>query len=66
MYNLEQTGYHASTADSAEAALTQIHLDKPDRVLLDISLSGMDGLDAMRHLKHQFDLPVIFITAGGL
>jgi DNA-binding response OmpR family regulator len=62
-FNLEQAGYHASTADSAEAALTQIHLDKPDLVLLDISLPGMDGLDAMRHLKDQFDLPVIFITA---
>jgi DNA-binding response OmpR family regulator len=41
----------------------QIHLDRPDLVLLDISLPGMDGLDAMRQFKDQFDLPVIFITA---
>src|SRR5512136_13536 len=62
-FNLEQAGYHASTADSAETALSQVHLDKPDLVLLDISLPAMDGLDAMRHLKDQFDLPVIFVTA---
>ena len=38
-------------------------LDRPDLVLLDISLPVMDGLDAMRQLKNQFDLPVIFVTA---
>jgi len=32
-------------------------------VLLDISLPVMDGLDAMRTFKDQFDLPVIFLTA---
>jgi DNA-binding response OmpR family regulator len=62
-FNLEQVGYHTSTAESAETALTQVKLDMPDLVLLDISLPGMDGLDAMRQLKDQFDLPIIFITA---
>lgn len=62
-FNLEQAGYHASTAESAETALSQVRLEKPDLVLLDISLPGIDGLDAMRQLKDQFDLPVIFITA---
>lgn len=62
-FNLEQAGYRASTADSAETALAQVRLEKPDLVLLDISLPGIDGLDAMRQLKDQFDLPVIFITA---
>jgi DNA-binding response OmpR family regulator len=62
-FNLEQAGYRASTAESAETALAQVRLDRPDLVLLDISLPLMDGLDAMRHLKNQFDLPVIFLTA---
>lgn len=62
-FNLEQAGYRASTAESAETALLQVQLEKPDLVLLDISLPAMDGLDAMRLLKDQFDLPVIFITA---
>jgi DNA-binding response OmpR family regulator len=62
-FNLEQAGYHASTAESAETALAKVRLEKPDLVLLDIGLPGMDGLDAMRQLKQQFDLPVIFLTA---
>ena len=62
-FNLEQAGYRASTAESAETALSQVRLEKPDLVLLDISLPVMDGLDAMRQLKAQFDLPVIFVTA---
>ena len=62
-FNLEQAGYRASTAESAETALSQIRLDRPDLVLLDISLPMMDGLDAMRQFKDQFDLPVIFLTA---
>jgi DNA-binding response OmpR family regulator len=62
-FNLEQAGYHATTADSAETALSQVRLERPDLVLLDISLPVMDGLDAMRQLKDQFDLPVIFLTA---
>ncbi len=62
-FNLEQAGFHASTAESAETALSQVRLERPDLVLLDISLPLMDGLDAMRQLKSQFDLPVIFVTA---
>jgi DNA-binding response OmpR family regulator len=62
-FNLEQAGYHTSTAESAETALSQVQLEMPDLVLLDISLPVMDGLDAMRQFKDRFDLPVIFITA---
>jgi DNA-binding response OmpR family regulator len=62
-FNLEQAGYRTSTAESAETALSQVRLDRPDLVLLDISLPVMDGLDAMRQLKDHFDLPVIFVTA---
>ncbi len=46
-FNLEQAGFHTSTADSAESALAQVRLEKPDLVLLDINLPAMDGLDAM-------------------
>jgi DNA-binding response OmpR family regulator len=62
-FNLEQVGFRSSTAESAETAFSQIRLERPDLVLLDISLPLMDGLDAMRQFKDQFDLPVIFVTA---
>jgi len=62
-FNLERAGFRASTAANAEAALALVRLDPPDLVLLDIGLPGMDGLDALRHLRQQLDAPVIFLTA---
>lgn len=59
---LEQAGYRASTAASAEDALALIRRDRPDLILLDIGLPGMDGLDALRQIQ-QDDIPVIFVTA---
>ena len=35
----------------------------PILILLDIGLPDMDGLDALRHLREQMDVPVIFLTA---
>ncbi len=62
-FNLEQAGYRTSTAATAEEALAQVRLETPDLVLLDISLPGMDGLDALRRLRGQWSVPVIFLTA---
>jgi DNA-binding response OmpR family regulator len=62
-FNLEQAGFKASTAATAEDALIQAQLEPPDLVLLDIGLPGMDGLDALRQLKARLGVPVIFLTA---
>jgi len=62
-FNLEQAGYTVDPAASAEDALAMARRDPPDLVLLDIGLPGMDGLDALRHLKETLNLPVIFLTA---
>ena len=60
---LEQAGYRASAAPSAEEALVLIQQDRPDLILLDIGLPGMDGLQALRQFQQYEDLPVIFVTA---
>jgi DNA-binding response OmpR family regulator len=62
-FNLEQAGYRASNAANAEDALAMAHRDRPDLVLLDIGLPGMDGLDALRDFRDQINVPVIFVTA---
>ena len=62
-FNLEKAGHRAGTAATAEDALARVRIDPPDLVLLDIGLPGMDGLDALRNLRHQIDVPVIFLTA---
>lgn len=60
---LEQNGYRASTAASAEDALALSRRDRPDLILLDIGLPGMDGLDALRHFQQDMDVPIIFVSA---
>lgn len=62
-FNLEQAGYHVTSAANAEDALDIVRRTPPNIVLLDIGLPGMDGLDALRHIKEEFGLPVIFLTA---
>ena len=62
-FSLEQAGYRASTAGSAEDALAVARRDRPDLILLDIGLPGMDGLDALRHFQQQADTPIIFVSA---
>jgi DNA-binding response OmpR family regulator len=61
--NLEEAGYRASASATAEEALALAARDRPDLVLLDIGLPGMDGLDALRHFQSRIGVPVIFLTA---
>ncbi|MFN2195946.1 MAG: response regulator [Anaerolineales bacterium] len=62
-FNLEQAGYRVSSASSAEDALALARRDPPDLVIMDIGLPGMDGLEALKHLRSQVNVPVIFLTA---
>ena len=62
-FNLTQSGYRTSPAANAEDALEIARRDRPDLVLLDIGLPGMDGIDALKHFKDQLNIPVIFLTA---
>jgi DNA-binding response OmpR family regulator len=43
--------------------LAMARRERPDLILLDIGLPGMDGLNALRIIQTEFDLPVIFLTA---
>jgi DNA-binding response OmpR family regulator len=61
--NLEEAGYRASACATAEEALVLAARDRPDLILLDIGLPGMDGLDALQHFQSRSGAPVIFLTA---
>ena len=64
VYLLEQAGYRASDAATAEDGLALAQTEPPDLVLLDIGLPGMDGLDALRQFRQRIgDVPIIFVTA---
>ncbi len=63
---LTDEGFDVDVASSAEQALSIAQDRIPDAIVLDIRLPGMDGLDALRHLKSQATtVPVIIMTAFG-
>lgn len=63
---LSAAGYKVSTANSAEAALSQIQIAPPQLVLSDVQLPGIDGLALFNKLRHSHPyLPVILLTAHG-
>ncbi len=63
---LERAGYDVRVAGSAEDGLAQLDLFKPDAVVLDFNLPGINGLEALARV-HAFDAgaPVIMITGHG-
>jgi DNA-binding response OmpR family regulator len=62
-FHLEKNGFKTQGVASAEDALAIIRRDPPDLVLMDIGLTGMDGLEAMKQIHHHINLPVILLTA---
>ncbi len=63
---LEPQGYEIFAAPSGASALQVAAKAKPDLILLDIMMPGLDGLETCRQLKRNDatrDIPVIFITA---
>ena len=66
---LEDAGYEAIHAFSAETAIEQTEMAKPSLILMDISLPGMDGLTATKVLKSNpvtAHIPVVALTAHAM
>lgn len=62
-FGLERAGYRISSAADAVDALEMTARQKPDLVILDINMPGMDGFKALGHFKKPANIPVIFLTA---
>jgi DNA-binding response OmpR family regulator len=62
-YNLEREGYSVIVADDGEAALEQAAFARPDLVILDIMLPGLDGFQVCRQLREQSTVPILILTA---
>ncbi len=60
---LEHAGFVVRTAATGEAALDIVRRDRPDLVVLDLGLPGVDGLDVTRAIRRDSSLPVIMLTA---
>lgn len=63
---LESYGFGIRIARSGETALKRVQYDRPDLILLDILMPGMDGFETCRRLKAIEairDIPIIFMTS---
>jgi DNA-binding response OmpR family regulator len=61
----ERAGHQFVAAADGRAGLRMVHEEKPDIVLLDIGLPGMDGWTVLERIRDLTSLPVLMISAHG-
>lgn len=65
-YILEGRGFIVKEAENGQEALEKVTQDKPDIIILDVTMPQMDGLKACRQLRKNPDtqrIPIIFLSA---
>ena len=60
---LERDGYRVIEARDGEGALAAFHRERPDLVVLDLMLPGIDGLEVCRSLRKESSVPIVMLTA---
>ncbi len=63
---LTDSGFKVLVAQDGESALQKVEYARPDLILLDVMMPGIDGFETCRQLKAKAstqDIPVIFMTA---
>jgi two-component system alkaline phosphatase synthesis response regulator PhoP len=60
---LEKAGYQVVTASDGKAALSIFEREKPDFMILDLNLPGMDGLDICKTIRRDSNIPILMLTA---
>jgi DNA-binding response OmpR family regulator len=62
---LRYEGFDVELARDGLEALASITNRRPDLILLDLNLPGLDGLDVCRRVRQMTDVPIIMLTARG-
>jgi two-component system KDP operon response regulator KdpE len=60
---LTADGYAVITADRGEQALALLEDERPDLLVLDLMMPGIDGFETLRRIRAQSQVPVIMLTA---
>lgn len=67
-FNLKKEGFEVDTAMDGQEALDIIARSKPDLIVLDWMLPGLDGIEVCRRIRREpqtLDLPIVMLTARG-
>ena len=62
---LEVAGFEVTAVGDGSAALASIRGDRPDLLVLDLGLPGIDGFDVARELRRTSTVPIVMLTARG-
>jgi len=65
-YNLQKEGYRTLAAFNGEEAINKANKERPDLIILDLMLPGIDGLEVCKLLRQQkrtAQTPIIMLTA---
>ncbi len=62
-YNLARQGYEVLTAMDGPSALDVARQERPDLILLDLMLPGIDGVEVCRILRQEMAVPILMLTA---
>ncbi len=62
-YHLEREGYQVVGCRDGKSALDLVGREKPDLVVLDLLMPGVDGLEVCRRLRQDSAIPIIMLTA---
>lgn len=62
-YNLVRQGYHVLTVSDGRKALEVARRERPDLIILDVMLPGLDGFEVCRILRQEMSVPILMLTA---
>ncbi len=62
-FNLQREGYEVLDAPDGETAIQLVKSDRPDLVILDVMLPGIDGIDTCQAIRRESNVPIIMLTA---
>ena len=65
VYNLDKEGYNILEANDGLKAVDLALTEKPDLILLDVMLPGLDGLSVCRKIKNHYNVPILMLSAKG-
>ena len=62
-FQLQREGYEVRVAPDGMTAIATVQRTKPDLILLDLILPGMDGMEVCRRIRSEVATPIIMLTA---